>query len=330
MKVMLTGATGFLGGRLAQRFVDEGHPIRALVRDPARWTDRPDGAEVIQGDITDPASLQQAAEGCDAVVHAAALVKVWVKDRSQFDRVNVESLQHVVDAAKSAQAKLVYVSSFMALGPTDGATFDESTPRATQQTNNDYERTKLAAELKARQFVADGVPLVRVYPGVVFGPGALTAGNHVVQLLVQHANGKLPGMLGKGDLRQCFTYIDDVVDGIFQATLKAEPGSNYVLGGENKTALELFAAFEQASGVRPPKRSIPFGVATWIGRFQRWGAELFGLEPELTDEVVGVYRHEWAYSSARAERELGYSITPFDQAVAQTTAWLREQGAIRS
>lgn len=328
MKILLSGATGFVGGRLAERFATEGHALRGFVRDPARW-DAPAGAEVAVGDVTDGEAFAAAAEGVDVIVHGAALVSLWVKDRSQFDRVNVGGLQNAAAAARAAKAKLVHVSSFMALGPTDGATFVESSPRATTETHNDYERTKWLAEQEARKLLDQGVPIVRVYPGVVFGPGALTAGNHVVQLLMQHAEGKLPGMLGEGNLRQCFAYVDDVVDGIYRATTDGKSGSAYILGGENKTARELFASFERATGIAPPTRVIPFGVAKVIGKLQRWRAELFGTMPELTDEVVGVYRHEWAYSSARAERELGYTITPFDQAIAETVAWLRAQGHLK-
>ena len=85
-------------------------------------------------------------------------------------------------------------------------------------------------------------------------------------------------------------------------------------------------AFERASGIAPPRRHIPFAVAEWIGRLQRWRANLFGIEPDLTDEIVGIYRHEWAYSSERAVRELQYSITSLDRGIEQTVAWLRETG----
>lgn len=328
MKVLVTGVTGFLGGRIASGLAAKGHQVRGLARDPSGWSEKPAGAEAVRGDLTDPGSLHRAVEGCEAVLHAAALVKSWVRDRREFDRVNVQGFGNVVEAAREAGRRLVYISSFIALGPTDGGVHDEQTPRATMDLHNDYERTKWVADQMARHLGTTGFPLVRLYPGVVFGPGALTDGNHVVRLLLQHARGKLPGMLGGGDLRQCFAFVDDVVDGAVKAVEDASPGSGYILGGENRTARELFASFEQATGIAPPRRRIPFGIATWIGRLQRWRAALLGIEPELTDEVVGIYRHEWAYSSELAERELGYRVTPFDQAVARTVDWLRESGEL--
>lgn len=328
MKLLLTGVTGYLGGRIAQRFSDAGHHVRGLVRAGSVWDDQPDGAEQVVGDVTDLESIQRAAEGCETILHAAAHVRIWSKDRRISDAVNVEGLANVAEVARASGTRLIHVSSFIALGPTDGCTLDEDDSRINDDFHNDYERTKTLADRLARRLSAEGVPLVRLYPGVVFGPGALTQGNYVVQLLLQHARGDLPGMLGRGDLRQCFAYVDDVVDGALSALERAQPGSGYILGGENKTGQELFAAFEAASGIAPPRMKIPFAVAGLIGKLQRWRAELGGAEPELTDEVVGIYRHEWAYSSSRAERELGYAITPFQQAIQATVDWLRSCGEL--
>jgi farnesol dehydrogenase len=123
--------------------------------------------------------------------------------------------------------------------------------------------------------------------------------------------------------------VDDVARGLVAALERAAPGSGYILGGENRTARELFAALEEATGIAPPRRSVPFSVARLVGRLQRWRAELTSIPPELTDEVVDAYRHEWAYSSARAEADLGYRITPLREGIARTAAWLREIGEIR-
>lgn len=328
MKVMVSGVTGFLGGRVASELVEAGHQVVGFCRDPSRWRGRPASAGVVTGDVTDRAAVEHAVDGCDAAIHAAALVKTWVRDKRQFDRVNVEGLGYVIEACRNRGVRLVYISSFIALGPTDGTTLDEKSPRVDKNFHNDYERTKWLGDQLARNASDRGLDLVRVYPGVIFGPGALTHGNHLVQLLLQHAQGKLPGMLGRGDLRQCFAFVDDVAAGVVAALERGKAGEGYILGGENRTGIELFDAFQTASGVAPPKRKIPFGVASAIGTVQRWRAELFGIEPELTDEIVGIYRHEWAYRSDKAIAELGYRITPFAEAIDRTVAWLRESGEL--
>ncbi len=329
MRVLVTGVTGFLGSRVAAELATGGHEVVGFCRDESRWEGRPESAGAVIGDVTDRAAVERAVDGCHAVVHAAALVKSWVRDKRQFDRVNVEGLGYVVQACRDSGARLVYMSSFIALGPTDGTTFHEDSPRVDTNFHNDYERTKWLADQLARNADPENLELVRVYPGVVFGPGPRTAGNHLVQLLLQHARGKLPGMLGKGDLRQCFAFVDDVAGGIVRALEQGKAGEGYILGGENRTGIELFAAFEGAAGIAPPKRHIPFWAASMIGRAQRWRAELLNIEPELTDEVVGIYRHEWAYSSDKASAELGYRVTPFPEAIARTVAWLRESGELR-
>jgi farnesol dehydrogenase len=255
-------------------------------------------------------------------------VKSWAKDKGSFDRVNVGGVRNVLEAAKEEGARVLYTSSFIALGPTDGATFDEETPRADGAPRNDYERTKWAADRLAREAAASGLPLVRLYPGVVYGPGSLTAGNHVVQNLVQHARGKVPGMLGAGDRRMSFAYVDDVTQGFLAALERAKDGSAYILGGDNRTLVDLFAAFERETGIPAPRLKIPYAAARMVGRLQRWRAEWLGIEPELTDEVVRIYAHEWAYSSSRAEAELGYRVTPLGEGIARTVAWMREQGLL--
>ena len=328
MNVLVTGVTGYLGGRVATRLAAAGHHVRGFVRETSRWVERPATAEAVVGDVLDAGALGRAAAGCDAVVHCAAMVKAWAKDKTEFDRVNVGGLRHVLEAAKAAKARVFYTSSFIALGPTDGATFDEDTPRAADQSHNDYERTKLAADRVAREAAAGGFPIVRLYPGVVYGPGSITAGSHVVKNLILHARGKVPGLLGAGDRRMSFAYVDDVASGFAAALERAKDGSAYILGGDNKTLADLFAAFQAETGIAPPKLKIPYAIAGLAGRLQRWRAELFGVEPEVTDEVVRIYAHEWAYSSARAETELGYRITSLGEGVAKTVAWLREQGTL--
>jgi len=328
MRVLVTGVTGFLGGCIAGGLKAAGHAVRGFARDPSRWTERPEDVEAVSGDIRDPASVAGAAEGCEAIVHAAALVKIWARDRREFDRVNVDGLRHVVQAAEVERARLVYASSFIALGPTDGRVFDERTPRATDVAHNDYERTKWAADRLARRLAAEGFPLVILYPGIVYGPGALTAGNHVVQSLLQHASGKLPGLLGAGDRRLSLAYVDDVVEGFVAALIAAPSGSSYILGGDNRTLKDLFDAFAKATGIPPPRLRIPSWVAGIGGRLQRWRAEWTGFEPELTEEVVEIYRHEWAYSSERAQRELGYAVTPLEEGIERTVAWLRRRGEL--
>ncbi len=328
MKLAVTGVTGFLGGQVALGLAAAGHQVRGVLRDPGRWQKPPAGAEHAIGDLRDPETVRQALDGCDAVIHIAALVKTWVPDRSLFDAVNVDAFRVLADRCRDQGLPLIYTSSFFALGSTDGVIADESRPRPDEPFHTDYVRTKTIADREAAKRVEAGQPIVRLYPGVVFGPGAWTEGNHVLKTLALHATGKLPGLLGPADRKQCFSFVEDIVVGFVQAVETMPLGKRFILGGENRTVTELFAVFQQLTGVRPPRIHIPYGVASLVGRMKRWRADRFGVEPDLTDEVVGLYRREWAYSSALAERELAYRITPFEEALKRSIVWMRETGRL--
>jgi farnesol dehydrogenase len=327
MRVLATGVTGFLGGKLAETLARAGHEVRGFVREPSLWAGRPAGAEIVQGDLSGRGEVIEAATGCDAILHAAALGSRWIADRRQYDRVNVQGFGHVVDAARENRTRLIYVSSYVALGPTGEEAADEETPRATMEFQNDHERTRWVADQMARHLATTGLPIVRVYPGLVFGPGGSNESECLIRLLVDHARGRLAGSLGRGNRRQCLAYVDDVADGVLHALESAPDGTAYILGGENRTLRELFASFHSASGVAPPRWS-SFATAALAGRFRRWRAKLLGIDPGFTDEWVRSFQHHWAYSSGRAARELGYRVTPFDEAVARTAEWLLEEGIL--
>jgi NAD+-dependent farnesol dehydrogenase len=138
---------------------------------------------------------------------------------------------------------------------------------------------------------------------------------------------RLPGYLGSGAQRVCYAFMDDVVEGHLLALERGAAGRGYILGGENASFLELYALLERITGVPAPTRHIPFWVMGLAGRAMRWRAGLMGIEPLITDEVVAIYRHDWAYSSQRARAELGYTVTPLEEGLRRTVDWLRQRAA---
>lgn len=327
MRVLLTGGTGFLGKNVAAALDAGGHSLRLLARSGSNLSGLPPGAEIARGDVTDASSLQGAAEGCDAILHMAAVVKMWAPDPTLFDAVNVGGLRNALAAARATGVRLVYTSSFMAVGPTGPAPADESQVHPGTYRNH-YERTKAQADAVAREAAAAGQDVVMLYPGVVYGPGDLTDGNLVVKMAVDHLEGKLPGIVGPGDRLWSYAYVGDVAEGHRTALERGRAGERYFLTGENVDMNGLFALLAELTGVPAPRRHIPYAVATALGVAMWAWAELTGHPPQLTHQVVGVFREHWAYSSAKAERELGYRVTPLRQGLQETVAWLREQGAI--
>jgi farnesol dehydrogenase len=185
MRVLLTGATGFLGGRLCSALVHSGHTVRVTVRANSVTSELPPEVEIANCDIQDAPALIKACEGCDAVIHTAALVGSWLPDSSQFITVNVQGLRNVIDAVKANPSvkKLVYTSSFFALGYTDGHIGDEDQVHPGKFISP-YEESKFLADKVAQEAAAEGVPIVSVYPGMVYGPGKLTAGNSLALMVM--------------------------------------------------------------------------------------------------------------------------------------------------
>jgi farnesol dehydrogenase len=332
MKALITGGTGFLGRHIVSELAPR-HSLRLLVRRGSSRERFPAGVEFAEGDVTDPESLKRAVDGCDAVVHAAALVKI-LAPREQFDRINVGGLENVLAAAEAAGTvrRIVYVSSFMALGPTEGGpggVLDESAPPADRAWINDYERTKALSDRLARKAVADGAPLDVVYPGVIYGPGELTEGNIVVRHILDLVKGKLPALLGKPERRWNYVFVDDVARGIAQILEGSGPaGRRFVLGGENVTQADFYATVGRIFGARIPSLRMPDFLAKTAGALQKGWAQLRGTTPQLTPDLVDVYRHDWAYDSSHAEKELGYRARPLAEGLTTTAAWLRESGQI--
>lgn len=324
MKLLLTGATGFLGKRVAHALHCRGHALRAIARPASNRSGLPDGVEWVVGDTTDADSLRRAAEGCDAVLHMAALVKMWDPDPGRFDAVNVGGFRNALAAAKAAGARLVYTSSFIAIGPTGPEPADESRVHPGGY-RNDYERTKALADAEARAAAAAGDDVVMLYPGVVYGPGDVTDGNIVVKLILDHFAGKVPAILGPGDRLWSYAFVEDVAEGHALALEKGRRGERYFLCGENVSMNGFFATLERLSGRAAPPWHLPFAAAEAVG-FAMWlWAELTGLPPQLTHREVGVFREHWACASDKATAELGYAPRPLEQGLRETLRWLAER-----
>ncbi|XP_021729595.1 uncharacterized protein LOC110696566 [Chenopodium quinoa] len=186
-KILVTGSSGFLGGKLCHALLNHGYSVRGFDRQTTNLSSlHAAHFEFYFGDITDFSSLLAAVSGCDLVIHSAALVEPWLPDPSRFFTVNVGGLKNVIQACKESNSiqKIVYTSSFFALGPTDGGVIaDENQVHHEKFFCTEYERSKVAADKIALQAASEGVPIVAVYPGVMYGSGKLTTGNIVAKLV---------------------------------------------------------------------------------------------------------------------------------------------------
>lgn len=327
-RVFVTGATGFIGTKLVQELVRRGCSVRALTRASSR-TDGLDGerVELVQGNILDPDSLRRGMEGCEQVYHLAAYAKNWARERKVFFEQNVNGTRHVLSAAKACGVKrLVATSSIVTLGPTaPGVVGNENMTRITQRFFTEYEESKTVAEQEILQWVARGLPAVIVNPTRVYGPGKLTEGNSVTLMIDQYTRGRLPVLVNGGVNVGNYAFVDDLVRGHVLAMEKGRIGERYILGGEGVSLKGFFQLVDEATGRRHWQVSLPPWAALAFGRFEKLKAEWFGIYPQITPGWAETFLADWAYSCAKAERELGYTITPLREGIRATCEWLRAE-----
>jgi len=317
--ILLTGATGYLGSRIALELLARRMPFRALVRDSSRLPFDPSGTEceVFIGSLTDQQSLRGAVRGVDAIIHTAALVKMYVHDRGQFWQANVRGLTELLREASAAGVRrVVYTSSFIALGPSADVNATERLVHRGPY-SNDYEQSKARAlawlRREGREF-----PVVTLFPGVIYGPGPKTEGNIVGGMIDQYLAGRFPGLLGKGNQRWSFAFNKDVVDAHLAALEKGKLGEEYLLAGDNRALNDFFRVLSGLSGVRHPVLHVPFWAGKMAGAAEVFRAKYLSHTPQLTPGVVEIFKHDWVYSSAKAERDLDYHVTPLEEGLRKT------------
>ena len=313
MRVLVTGGTGYLGRAIVGALARRGHELTIFSRAATR-SGLP--GKAVDGDVRDAAALERAAGGCDAISHSAALVSIWQKRRQDFDDVNVGGLRNVIAAARRHRiGRIVYTSSFLALAPRDT---DAPVPA------NDYARTKILADRAADEEIQRGAPMIRVYPGVVYGPGRFTEGNLVGRLIADHLHRRLPGVIGP-EHPWSYAYVDDVAEGHCAALERGEIGARYRLGGENAPQRRVFEIVRDLTGRALPMR-IPFPVADALAAREEMRVTIFGGLPLVTRGAVEIFRHDWSLDSTDAVRDLGYRMTPLAEGVRRTVESLSTPG----
>jgi farnesol dehydrogenase len=322
--VFVTGATGFIGTKLVNELVRRGAKVRALARSSSDLDGlEGEGVEKVPGDILDQKALRSGMEGCEGVFHLAARAKNWARDKQEFFRPNVEGTANVLEAAKAAGVeRIVCTSTIVTFGPTaPGLVGDETMPRS-RSPFTEYEETKLVSERQLLEAACQGVPVVIVNPTRVFGPGKLTEGNSVTLLIDDYRRGRLPILLNRGINVGNYAFVDDLVQGYILAMEKGGIGQRYILGGENASLRRLFSLVDRATGQRHRQFNFPGWAAMTYARFEKCKAEWFGIYPRITPGWVETFLADWAFSCGKAERELGYTITPLAEAIRETCQWL--------
>lgn len=313
MKIFLTGGTGFIGAKVAERLRERGDHVKALIRTPTKATHLEEiGCELVQGDLSDEHPMQAAMIGCDAVIHGAAVYSVGIPDRdhqAMFD-ANVRGTERVLRAALRTEVpKVVYISTVNAFGNTEGNIVDETHEHHERYVSY-YDETKHKAHKIARILIEQQeLPCVIVQPGLVYGPGDTSeAGN----LLRMYINKRLP-LKFFPEMGVTASYIDDVADGIVLALDKGTIGESYVLGGEITTMGRMMDATAALMGRKPLRMKVPVGLLKATAPTARFVNPLIGFPPNMKEVITASDGVTYWASSDKAIRDLGYSPRPLEE-----------------
>jgi len=326
MKIMLTGATGYLGHAIALQAVSQGHFIHALVRSSSVPTGLADSRiRFFDGHLLDQDSLTAAMQGCDAVIHCAAMAKMWTRQRTLMYQVNVEGTRNILQAAlDSGIQKVVVTSSCSVLGPSTGLPVTEATPRMNSM-STDYEISKHLAEELCRQYSRKGLHTIIVSPPAIYGAGTATSSNAISNMI---SNALRSGVLfqpSPSNLCRNFAFIEDVARGHLQALEHGMNGETYILGGENISYRQFSEAIRKASPRHLKVFPISRFILTAAARLNQFKLAVTKTESNFVPSTVQqVFQHR-TFSSQKAVAQLGYKITPFETGIKQTINQLNTQ-----
>lgn len=327
MKIFISGATGFIGSRLAMRLAEEGHTIHALYRDDSKVKFiRHSNIKLFKGDILHFESLEIPMQGCDQAYHAAAFAKVWQKDSMQIYRQNIEGAMNVIRAAIDAKVRRIVVTSTAGvLGySSDGTCADEKAP-VPQNYFLDYECSKRILEESIKTLSATGTEIIVVSPTRVYGPGQLTDSNGVTRIMQQYLKGKWRIIPGNGKSVGNYVFVEDVVTGHIQAMHHGKPGEKYLLGGTDLSYDEFFEELSHVTGLSYYMLHVPVPVSELVARLMLILAKITGRPPLITPSLVRKYYHNWRVSSKKATHELNYKPIDFRTGALLTVDWLKQQ-----
>jgi dihydroflavonol-4-reductase len=327
MKVLVTGATGFIGGNLARRLCQRGYEVRALVR-PGANTLTIDGlgVEQIPGDILDRDSMDRALEGCQSVFHCAAIYAFWSRTPELIHRTNVDGTKTVLQAARQAGiSRVVFTSTVSTMGFGPGKLSTEETPLDPNHLIGNYKNSKYQAELMALGMFEAGLPVVIVNPTAPVGPWDVKP-TPTGRIILDFMRGRIPAYLDTG---MNLVNVEDVAEGHILAMERGIPGQRYLLGNNNVSLLEIFRILQEITGRRAPRWRIPYWMALAAGYLdEAVEGRILSREPRIPVEGIKVARSPMYVDCEKAVRELGLPQNSIEVALEKAVRWFTDYGHV--
>jgi dihydroflavonol-4-reductase len=325
---LVTGGSGFVGSAVVRRLLGEGMAVRVLVRPTSsRMALHGLDVELVEGDLRDRLSLREALHGVRFLFHAAADYRLWARNSAELFATNAGGTEAIMEEAMRAGVeRVVFTSSVATLAPGNG-----SAPSAEENLLDEesalgaYKKSKVRAEKAVTKLIACGLPAVIVKPTTPVGPFDVKP-TPTGRIIVETGSGRMPGFVDTG---LNVVHVDDVAEGHLAALSRGRIGESYILGGQNVPFRDLLAAIAEECGRPAPRMRVPRALAYSIAAMAEARASVTGREPLATLDGVRMARHLMFFSSAKAERELGYTSRPFQEGVRDAVRWFRQAGYLK-
>ena len=325
MKVLVTGATGFVGGNLVRALNGRGYDVRALVRRKSSTLTLENlGVEETQGDLLDRGSIARAMKGCQGVFHCAAMYTFWSPNPAEVYQVNVEGTRTLMEeATKAGVERVVYTSTVSTIGIPKKGLGTEEMKAGPGDLIGHYKKSKYQGEQEALRAASTGLPVVVVNPAAPVGPWDVkptpTGG-----IILDFLRGKLPAYVNTG---MNLVDVEDVAIGHALAMEKGEPGQRYILGNRNMTLKEVLKTLEAITGKKAPRLRAPLNLVIALGIIdQLIEGKLLRRRPRIPLEGMRIARKPMYVSSAKAVRELGLPQSSVEEALEKAVRWFRDNG----
>jgi dihydroflavonol-4-reductase len=326
-RVLVTGASGFVGSAVARALAARGDDVSVLMRESSPRTNIAGiDCRVVMGDMRDSKSMLKAMDGAQYVFHVAADYRLWARDPEEIVRNNLEGARAVMEAARmTGVERIVYTSSVAALKPVAGVAVDETSRHSEETVIGAYKKSKLVAERLVERMAEEGLPVVIVSPSTPIGPRDVKP-TPTGRIIVQAASGGMPAFVDTG---LNLVHVDDVAQGHLRALEKGRIGENYILGGEDVRLKDMLGVIAPLVGRKPPRVQLPRGPLYPLAYGAEAVARVTGKEPFLTADALKMSKYHMFFSSAKAKAELGFTARPYVKGIEDAVTWFRANGYIR-